>query len=225
MRRTLTGLLALGISLSGIVVVVSASPAAADTPPVAGNPTVTVPENPVGKPLHFNFEGPPVLTTLVTDTNTGAQPYTVQLVSSPADGALTLNGDNSFLYTPNAGFVGVDSFTFTVTDSLGYVSNVATAYLDVGFYFATTALPPATRLVPYSFTLSAPGGTTPYRWVKVAGSSKWPSGMRFYGKTGTLAGTPGKHAIAGTYTFSFKVYDNSRPRQIVYSPVLTLVVS
>ena len=37
-------------------------------------------------------------------------------VRTTANGSLTLNADGSFVYTPNAGFCGTDSFTYTATD-------------------------------------------------------------------------------------------------------------
>jgi VCBS repeat-containing protein len=44
---------------------------------------------------------------------------------------LTLAADGSFTYTPNAGFVGTDAFTYQATDGL-LSSNVATVTIDVG---------------------------------------------------------------------------------------------
>ncbi|WP_444994749.1 Ig-like domain-containing protein [Aliikangiella sp. IMCC44359] len=38
---------------------------------------------------------------------------------STANGSVVLSSDGSFVYTPNAGFVGNDSFIYTLTDSLG----------------------------------------------------------------------------------------------------------
>lgn len=38
------------------------------------------------------------------------------LVSGPANGIVNLNPDGSFTYTPNAGFVGTDSFTYKASD-------------------------------------------------------------------------------------------------------------
>ena len=38
------------------------------------------------------------------------------LASGPANGALTLNPDGSFVYTPNSQFNGADSFTYTASD-------------------------------------------------------------------------------------------------------------
>lgn len=51
-------------------------------------------------------------------------------VSDPAHGAVTLNTDGSFTYTPAAGYVGSDSFTYMTTNDL-IVSNIATVTIDV----------------------------------------------------------------------------------------------
>ncbi len=38
---------------------------------------------------------------------------------NPADGTMTLNADGSFPYTPNAGFIGKDSFVFQASMARG----------------------------------------------------------------------------------------------------------
>jgi VCBS repeat-containing protein len=43
---------------------------------------------------------------------------TAQLVSGPSNGTLTFNSDGSFTYTPNAGFIGTDSFQYDATDGI-----------------------------------------------------------------------------------------------------------
>jgi len=53
---------------------------------------------------------------LANDTDPSGSPLTVTLVSGPTHGALTLNADGSFAYTPVADFSGVDSFTYSATD-------------------------------------------------------------------------------------------------------------
>src|SRR5205823_5967160 len=53
------------------------------------------------------------------------------LVSGPSYGTLSLLGDGSFTYTPNAGFVGMDSFMYKLDDGIGF-SNVPTVFLDIG---------------------------------------------------------------------------------------------
>lgn len=52
------------------------------------------------------------------------------LVSGPANGILILNTDGSFDYTPNAGFVGSDSFVYQAIDGLGGMAT-GTATLTV----------------------------------------------------------------------------------------------
>src|SRR5207302_5693650 len=49
------------------------------------------------------------------DSDVDADPLFSFLVSSPSNGSVSLNGDGSFSYTPNAGFYGKDSFTYQDT--------------------------------------------------------------------------------------------------------------
>ncbi|MDA1180382.1 MAG: Ig-like domain-containing protein, partial [Planctomycetota bacterium] len=67
---------------------------------------------------------------LKNDTDLDSDPLTAQLVSQPANGILTLNADGSFVYTPRASFVGVDSFTYRAVGN-GVASNSATVSLNV----------------------------------------------------------------------------------------------
>ena len=53
---------------------------------------------------------------LGNDTNSNGTVLSATLVTTPGNGSLTLNADGSFSYTPNAGFYGTDSFTYTATD-------------------------------------------------------------------------------------------------------------
>jgi predicted extracellular nuclease len=52
---------------------------------------------------------------LANDTNA---PTSVLTHTTPDHGTLTFNADGSFTYTPNAGFTGIDSFTYTVGDAV-----------------------------------------------------------------------------------------------------------
>ena len=56
----------------------------------------------------------------------------IELVSNtqPANGTLVRNTDNTFTYTPNAGFDGVDSFTYTVRNADG-ATDTATVRITV----------------------------------------------------------------------------------------------
>ena len=58
-------------------------------------------------------------------------PSTVTVVSGPAYGSVTNNGDGSITYSPNPNYFGADSFTYTVQDDDGATSNVATVTVTV----------------------------------------------------------------------------------------------
>ena len=59
-------------------------------------------------------------------------PNSVKVVGAPADGGTSINTTTGAItYTPNAGFVGIDSFTYTVADVNGAVSNTATVSVAV----------------------------------------------------------------------------------------------
>ena len=62
--------------------------------------------------------------------NTNAELDVVRL-SGPANGTLTLNGDGTFEYIPDADFFGVDSFTYQLRDPGGELSAVATVTITV----------------------------------------------------------------------------------------------
>ncbi|MCP3936630.1 MAG: tandem-95 repeat protein, partial [Actinomycetia bacterium] len=55
----------------------------------------------------------------------------VVVVSGTTDGNLTNNGDGTFDYAPDADFFGADTFTYTITDSSGAISNPATVTINV----------------------------------------------------------------------------------------------
>jgi RHS repeat-associated protein len=57
---------------------------------------------------------------LSNDTDIEGSTLTASLFSAPSQGTLNLNADGSFIYTPGAGFTGVDSFTYRAFDGIGY---------------------------------------------------------------------------------------------------------
>ena len=65
---------------------------------------------------------------------------TATLGTPPANGTLTFNPDGSFSYTPNTGFIGTDTFTYTASN--GYaVSAPATVTITVSLYSTPVAYP------------------------------------------------------------------------------------
>jgi PKD repeat protein len=63
------------------------------------------------------------ITVLSNDTDPQNLPLTVVAVGTPANGAATTNG-TTVLYTPTAGFSGIDTFTYTISN--GELTNSAT---------------------------------------------------------------------------------------------------
>ncbi|MEW6101505.1 MAG: Ig-like domain-containing protein [Candidatus Omnitrophota bacterium] len=90
--------------------------------PVAGNDAFSVNKNTV-----LNVIAPGVL---INDSDPDADPITPSLISSTSNGTLTFNIDGSFIYTPNLGYVGVDSFTYRLSDGTN-ISNIAVVTLTV----------------------------------------------------------------------------------------------
>jgi hypothetical protein len=73
------------------------------------------------------------INVLATDTSAnGLNPATVTIVSAPSHGTTAVNTSTGFVtYTPAANFSGTDSFTYTVKDDNGVVSQPATVTIQV----------------------------------------------------------------------------------------------
>jgi putative Ig domain-containing protein len=71
----------------------------------------------------------------------------------------------------------------------------------------TTATLPSGKVGhPYSATLVASGGVSPYNWTRIAGSL--PAGLTL-SSSGVISGTPTKNK---TSDFTIRVTDSARPR-------------
>ena len=66
------------------------------------------------------------------DSDPEGDPIQINSFTQPSQGTVTLNVDGTFSYTPNGTFIGQDSFTYTIKDDSGAVSNTATVTIDVG---------------------------------------------------------------------------------------------
>jgi VCBS repeat-containing protein len=89
------------------------------------------------------------------------QTFTFQLVSQPANGAVTVQPSGAFVYTPNVGFTGpTDTWVARVTDALGAFSD-ATITMNVVANRAPVAVDdvydndPATTTIP-NYTIVSP---------------------------------------------------------------------
>ncbi len=69
--------------------------------------------------------------TGVLNNDTPSGDINVTAHTDPSNGTLTIELDGSFVYTPNASFSGPDTFTYTITNSLGN-TDTATVTINVG---------------------------------------------------------------------------------------------
>lgn len=65
------------------------------------------------------------------DADADGDPVVATVVSGPSSGTLQWKGDGSFVYSPAAGFVGTDAFTYQLSDGVA-TSALATVTLNVG---------------------------------------------------------------------------------------------
>jgi predicted outer membrane repeat protein len=79
-----------------------------NAPPSAANDQATTPQN---TPITVNV--------LANDSDVPADPLTLTAAGAPNHGAAAITADQRILYTPAAGFVGNDGFTYTVDDGDG----------------------------------------------------------------------------------------------------------
>ena len=98
----------------------------------------------------------------------------------------------------------------TVTAAYGGGNKTATLTVNplVALVISTQSLPAGVVSTPYSTTLAATGGTTPYTWSISTGSL--PTGLTLGASNGAISGTP---SAAGTFTFTVKVTDSGSPAQ------------
>ena len=85
----------------------------------------------------------------------------------------------------------------------------------------TTSLPDATAGQPYSATLTATGGTPPYKWKVTSGSL--PAGLTLNSSSGTISGTT--TSPAGNYNFKVKVKDSTAPTPEKAKASFTIIVT
>ncbi len=103
---------------------------------ISNTATVSVTVNPLianGDVATTTGTIPVNINVLANDTLFGVgipEGATVTRVTNSANGNAVLNGDNTFTFTANAGFVGIATFTYNVA-STGQVSNTATVSVTV----------------------------------------------------------------------------------------------
>ncbi|MFK3967151.1 putative Ig domain-containing protein [Ensifer adhaerens] len=140
----------------------------------------------------------------ITPNLTGGTAASVAIAAPPSHGTATVAG-NTLIYTPAAGFSGVDSFTYTAANTTG-TSAAATVTVTVSpptfaFTPAAGALAGATVADAYDLAIVAANGTAPYTYAVTGGAL--PAGLTL-AADGRLSGTP---TADGAATFTVTATD------------------
>jgi hypothetical protein len=140
----------------------------------------------------------------------GTKPYDWTISSGALPAGLTLHPATGAI-TGKPTVTGTASFTVEVTDSESTPATVsASESITVTappLTVSTASLPTATADAPYSASLAATGGVSPYTWLLDGGAL--PTGLSLHGN-GTLSGTP---KVAGTFNFTAEVTDSDNPTE------------
>lgn len=94
-----------------------------NSPPVANDDSATTDE-----------DTPVTIDVLANDTDGdgSVDPCTVVVTTAPNNGEAVVNGDGTIIYTPDTGFIGMDTFTYTVDDNESVTSNQASVTIYIG---------------------------------------------------------------------------------------------
>ncbi|MFN0019865.1 MAG: Ig-like domain-containing protein [Pirellulaceae bacterium] len=149
------------------------------------------------------------------DSDIDGDALTATLLWGPAHGTVTFNGDGSFSYAADTGFIGTDSFKYQLHDGLAN-SNVATVMLYVGSEINQNS-PPVSQDDAFtvdaasSLTVDAPGvlgnDTDADSDVLTAALVSGPAhGMLTLNEDGSLSYTPDTDFV-GTDSFTYVASD------------------
>ncbi len=149
-------------------------------PPVATSDTAATPE-----------DSPVTISVLANDSDPDGDPLTVTSASSP-NGTVVINPDGTITYTPNAGFNGIDTITYEISDGNGGTSlaTVRVAVADVNDIPISSAIANQTNLdsqiinLPVAAAFSDPDGD-PLSYT----ATGLPAGLTIDPSTGVITGT------------------------------------
>ncbi len=177
--------------------------------------TVTVVLHPVNDPPSAQPDAaatdedvPVTIDVLANDVDIDSVTLTVVSATAGANGTTVVNGDGTVTYTPNPGFSGVDTFTYTVSDG----DRVATTFVEVHVATvnaaplplddaATTDEDEAVVIDVLSNDLDADGDT-----LTVTSATAGANGSTVVNGDGTVTYTPSA-GFSGVDTFTYTVSD------------------
>ncbi|WP_316839897.1 Ig-like domain-containing protein [Pedobacter gandavensis] len=144
----------------------------------------------------------------------------VEAVTQPKNGKLTLNADGSFIYTPNPGYTGADSYTYRIKDEYGYYSNVAAVSFKANFFDIR---------VPTLFTPNGDGvndvfeirGLNQFAENELTMVNRW--GNEVYRMKNYQNNWNGNGLNDGTYYYLLKVKKTSSSEWVIFKGYTTIV--
>ncbi len=173
---------------------------------------------PVGTPDAYSTPRDTVLTVpaltgvLSNDTDADGDTLTATKVADPTHGVVTVAADGSFVYTPTAGYVGPDAFTYNVGDGTATVGPVTVSLTVTKVNRAPTLQAMTDRTTPELalFNLTALG-SDPDGDALTYSLPVGPSGLTINVTSGVLSWTPTEAQGPGTYDVTVRVGDTAIP--------------
>lgn len=144
----------------------------------------------------------------------------ITLVTSYQNGNLVATIPSSYLGVDDISDVNRINVKDNITNAVT-VSSVTLSIVPSAVTISTSSLPEATIGTPYSTTLAATGGVSPYHNWTV--TPTLPDGLSFNTATGAITGTPTVNAVTRNLTFT--VQDSSPSPQTSAAKTLTLSVA
>lgn len=159
----------------------------------------------------------------ITASISGGTPTSLTISTAALHGTASTSG-TTLSYTPNAGYTGADSFSYTATNAVG-TSSPATISITVGaptvIITASTGWG-ASQSVAYSQTLTWSGGNAPYTIAAVTGL---PTGLSVTGTTSTSITISGTPTQFGTFSVVVSAIDSTTPTPVTKAQTFSLTVN
>jgi gliding motility-associated-like protein len=162
-------------------------------------------------------DGIPTVIRVLDNDNVGPSgspfdPATIEIVSQPAHGTVTVNADGTITYVNTPGYAGVDLFTYRVRDENGVWSNVATVNI---------AITKNEIHVPNVMTPNGDGrndkliisGLEKYQANQLLIFNRWNN--KVYESKNYKGDWDGKRLNSGTYFYTLKLQDKNGQWQTV----------
>ncbi|MGB0110768.1 MAG: Ig domain-containing protein [Terriglobales bacterium] len=149
----------------------------------------------------------PSLTTIFSQ---GHQQFTAQLSGTANTGVVwsasvgTISSNGAFVAPKVTSNTPVTITATSTANPSVHAAVTLTVTPGAALAIANSTLPEGNISTPYSASLAASGGVTPYRWTLASGSL--PSGIQLQASSGAISGLT---ALAGSYPFTAKVTDSS----------------